>query len=558
MVWRGALATVLTFCVLLTGATAATHPALAQETTPPDPSEDVLGWENGYWYNETIEVTDDDGLDEEELTAVVARAMARVEKTRKLEFKEEVPVKIIDRETYQNRTDRAYANATDAQRLHQNVKYEGLFMVNQSSDALELLRANQAGSVLGFYRISTNELVLVSDNPEMLELDEITLAHELMHALQDQHFNLSQYNRETSEDHNAVNGLLEGDANYVQQQYETTCEAESWGPCVIPDGARTGGGVAHLGLYVVSFQPYSDGPAFVKHIQQSQGWEGVNEVYEDPPASTEQVIHPPLYGVDEPTEVSITDRSDDAWHVLELDDSINYAVFGEAGMYSMFLYPSIHSNQATQIIPLRSFFANSDLTPYNYESEFSAGWDGDKLLPYVTNDTESVQGAGYVWKSVWDTTEDAREFTEGYRELLAYHGAEETTEDTFIIPVQSGYTGAVHIERDDNTVIIVKAPTVSQINAIRAFTTAPPSRLPANGEIPDPGADPVDYSEPTSEDPDPSSGDSDTNENDHSPTPSENGNSSPGDGDTTAPGQPGFGLYSLLVALLALYLLRRR
>lgn len=558
MAWRGSLATVLTLCVLLTGATAVTQPALAQETTQPDPSEDVIGWENGYWYNGTIEVNYDDGLDDEELSAVVARAMARVEKTRELEFKEEVPVKIINRETYRNRTDKAFANATEAQRLHQNVKYEGLFMVNQSADALELLRANQAGSILGFYSIANDELVLVSDNPEMLELDEITLAHELMHALQDQHFDLSRYNRETTEEHNAINGLLEGDANYVQQQYETNCEEEAWGPCEIPDGTRTGGGVAHLGMYVVSFQPYSDGPAFVKHIQQSRGWEGVNKVYEDPPASTEQVIHPPLYGVDEPKEVSITDRSDDAWNVLDLEDSINYAVFGEAGIYSMLLYPSIHSNQATQIIPLRTFFSNSDLTPYNYENEYSAGWDGDKLLPYVTNDTESVRGAGYVWKSVWDTKEDAREFTEAYRKLLAYHDAEETTEDTFIISVQSGFTGAIHIERDDNTVIIVKAPTVSQINAIRADTTAPPSSLPSNGDIPDPSADPIDDSEPTSDDPNPSSHDSDTKGNDHSPTPVENGNSSPGNGDTTTPGQPGFGLSSMLVALLALFLLRRR
>lgn len=550
------LVATLTLTLILIGATAFAHPVLAQETAPPDPDEDRIGWENGYWYNETLAITTDDGLTDEELNAVVARAMARVEKTRNLEFEEEVPVRIIDREAYRNRTDQAFANATEAERHHHNTKYEALYMVNQSADALELLRANQGGSVVGFYSIAEKELVLVSDNPETLELDELTLAHELVHALQDQHFDLSRYDRKTTETHNAVNGIIEGDANYVQNRYQDNCEEEAWGTCEIPDGARTGGGVAHIGLFVVSFQPYSDGPAFVDHIYQNHGWEGVNEVYDDPPASTEQVIHPRLYGVDEPADVSISDRSDDEWHVLELENSINYAEFGEAGIFSMFLYPGFASNQGTQIIPVSSFFTNEELTPYNYESKYSAGWDGDKLLPYVKNDSESVRDSGYVWKTVWDTSDDAREFNEGYRAMLEYHGAEETTDNTFIIPVESGFTGAVHLERRENTVTIVKAPTVIEINSIRAGTTVDPSRLPSNGEIPDPGADLIDQNQPDNDNQEPSS-----------PAPGESSNASPdraggdtqpGGADTTAPGQPGFGFGVVLVALLAFVVLRRR
>ena len=44
-----------------------------------DPERDVLGWEDGYWYSESIDVDQSDGLSDEEIDAYVARAMARVE-----------------------------------------------------------------------------------------------------------------------------------------------------------------------------------------------------------------------------------------------------------------------------------------------------------------------------------------------------------------------------------------------------------------------------------------------------------------------------------------------
>ncbi|QLH75768.1 hypothetical protein HZS55_02290 [Halosimplex rubrum] len=52
----------------------------AMAENPPDPETDRLGWEGGYWYNETIDVNQTDGLSESERSALVARTMARVER----------------------------------------------------------------------------------------------------------------------------------------------------------------------------------------------------------------------------------------------------------------------------------------------------------------------------------------------------------------------------------------------------------------------------------------------------------------------------------------------
>ncbi|MFC7190435.1 hypothetical protein ACFQL7_11610 [Halocatena marina] len=67
----------------------------AMQSAPPDPNTDTLGWESGYWYNESITVDQSDGLSESELDAFLARSMARVEHIRRLEFTEQVEIEFV-------------------------------------------------------------------------------------------------------------------------------------------------------------------------------------------------------------------------------------------------------------------------------------------------------------------------------------------------------------------------------------------------------------------------------------------------------------------------------
>jgi len=64
--------------------------------------------------------------------------------------------------------------------------------------------------VLGYYSPSRGEIVVVSES-ETPRLDgEGTLAHELVHALQDQHFDLAADPVRTRDAHQGRNGLVEG------------------------------------------------------------------------------------------------------------------------------------------------------------------------------------------------------------------------------------------------------------------------------------------------------------------------------------------------------------
>jgi len=430
------------------------------------PESDRLGWENGYWHDDPIVVDPTDGLNESELDAVVSRGMARLEVIRGWEFEVRPSVEIISRSEHRHRTADRSRNVSTADRLHQNVKFESLFMVGENEDAIATRRSNTGSNVLGYYTPESGDIVIVSENQTAPRLDEITLAQELFHAAQDRRHNISSYNTSTEERNNAVNGIIEGDGNYVDYLYQRRCRTD-W-TCLRPTRGSGGGRSSiHLGLFALGFQPYSDGPAFVRGIRERSGWAGVDEVYDDPPASTEQTIHPEKYGSDPPQPVHIENRSSGPWRVLQLENGLNYAEFGEAGIFSMFLYPGWKAGDPPEVIPTEPFRdPDASLDPYNYSHPYSAGWDGDKLLPIVTRDSAETNETGYVWKTIWDAPADAKQFHTGYEKLLQVHDGEQVRPGVWLIGT-GPYADAFRIVRRDDTVIITNAPSTEALQQVR-------------------------------------------------------------------------------------------
>lgn len=443
-----------------------TTEAPPEQNHPPDPDTDVLGWENGYWHNETIDADSSDGLNDSELKAVIARSMARIEQIRKLEFEDDVPVSVLSRSEFQQQQQKR--GTGDALRTFDNAKFESLFLINESTDSIAVQNRNRGSSVLGYYDPKRNEIVVVSEN-ESLQIDEFTLAHELVHAIQDQKFNLSEYNRKTRDGANADSGLVEGDARYTETLYKNRCDGE-W-DC-LPTNSQSGGGdLANIGVYLVKYQPYSDGPAFIRGVRNEGGWDAVNALYENPPASTEQVIHSNKYGSDAPADVKLADKSSDAWQQVTVADRPDYGSVGEAAVFSMFMYPAYHSEGKEQVIPPNQFFNRNedgdlrDIDPLNYNHSYSDGWDGDRLFVYQNDEGET----GYVWKLVWDSEQDAKEFVTGYEKVLQYWNAEkiDDRENTWVIPESESFADAFYVKQEGNTVTIVNAPRTEDLSEVR-------------------------------------------------------------------------------------------
>ena len=111
-----------------------------------------------------------------------------------------------------------------------------------------------------------------------------------------------------------------------------------------------------------------------------------------------------------------------------------------------------------------------DLSGYDYDQPYTDGWAGDELLLYVDADADDPEPAdtGYVWETEWHSSEDAQQFLTGYLELLDIHDAEpvDDRQDTYVIDDE--FPGAYAIEHDGETVTIVRAPSVDDLEGIAA------------------------------------------------------------------------------------------
>ncbi|WP_255169121.1 Hvo_1808 family surface protein [Natrononativus amylolyticus] len=433
------------------------EPAVAQTTERDDPeTNETVGYVEGYWYDDELDVDDGESaaLSPSELEAVVYRSMARVEVIRELTFEEAVEVDVISREAFDEEVDELFGGEDD--RLVRNVHAEALFMVDRETDALEEYEALYSGAVAGYYDPVTDEVVLVSDSPEEPEVDEVILGHELLHALQDQRFDLQRYEKGTQDQAHAKDGLIEGDAVLVERAYEERCGGE-WS-CVLPSAATTGPPSYNVGLFLTLFHPYSDGPVYVDHLRDEGGWDAVDDAYDEPPASSAEVIRP---GDDrEPAAIDHDDRSSDRWDPV--DDGRERV--GEAGMASMFMHQALESDEATLAA---GDVYDDGLSTYDYDHELTDGWAGDELVVYATEEN-AIEESGYVWETEWLDEDHAEQFLAGYLELLEAHGAESVDDRADTYAIDGAFPGAYALEADGESVTIVRAPTVDELSEIRS------------------------------------------------------------------------------------------
>jgi hypothetical protein len=356
----------------------------------PDPPEDRIGWEGGYWHNESLALTAEDGYDRSELRAIVRRAMARVEVIRQREFLDEVFIDVITREEYRERIDGDVPPDPFRDQF-----YEALFLIGEDTDASTRLHQHRHRAVGGYY--SASSFVIVTDDSDDNLIHPYVVAHELVHALQDDHFDSSPW-AVTFDGRQGNRGLLEGEANYVADRYAERCETE-W-DCVQPASRpRLDVNRSTRALGLTRGSPYAEGPSFVKALRDRGGWAAVDRAHERLPVSTEQLIHPEAYPDDEPADVRVDNRSNGDWQRIRKDTiGDKRDRLGEAALYAMLWRNGVIPEDHPDTRDLHSTYSHPATT----------GWEGDAFVPY-RNDGEF----GYVWELAWADETEAEEFADG-------------------------------------------------------------------------------------------------------------------------------------------------
>ncbi|MUW14521.1 PGF-CTERM sorting domain-containing protein [Halorubrum sp. CBA1125] len=433
-----------------------------------DDGPEAVGCWNGTHHADELGFDQSDGLTDAELEALTHLTMARVEYIRERPFERDVPVETVSRAEFMSGGASGDTNGTangsgEAYRRWNDQVWEALFVVDDDQNANDAIEAVLGGAVGGFYSPTQDRIVIVVPEDETVQISPSTLAHELVHAMQDQYHDLSdsRYVGETQDGDLAVNGIVEGEAVHIEERYAARC-GTNWTCLDEPDGGGGGSGTQpNFGILQTVLQPYSDGALYVDALVAEDGWTAVNETMNDPPESTAEVIHRnPDY---ETREIAYEDTATGGWETYP-DQGVDGAeTAGEASMFVMFWYQSFAYEHAV-LEPDASVRENVRIhfetdeqlrtrTNYNYAHEVTAGWAGDELYPYRNGDRD-----GYVWVTEWQTRSDARAFQAAYRRMLTAHGDAPFEAGEVYEIDDGGFEGAYGLVHESTTVTIVHAP----------------------------------------------------------------------------------------------------
>ena len=272
-----------------------------------------------------------------------------------------------------------------------------LDFVEPGTDIKEVFADLYAGLVVGYYDTDTGEMFVLSDGDRPDPAAKHTLAHEIVHALQDQTFDLDVFLPEDEENGDLARAkvaLVEGDAVLASAEYLRAHMTRS----EIRQVYSSGGGGTDLAeipraLRELLVFPYREGARFVTAVHGDGGWESVDAAYTDPPLSTEQILHFDKYlEGEEPVTVrlpALVSALGDGWEVLEK------GVLGEfvIGLYLQNRLPRFTAANAAEF------------------------WGGDA---YALVRNKELDESALVSLSVWDSVEDAQDFFDA---VVSYYEA---------------------------------------------------------------------------------------------------------------------------------------
>ncbi|HVL92675.1 MAG TPA: hypothetical protein VM264_04955 [Acidimicrobiales bacterium] len=314
--------------------------------------------------------------------AVLPGLVAFVEDARGLEFRREVDVELLDDDAFQERLgssdDEARKEIEDAQAVLQ-----AMGLVAPGLDLVAAVDRFAGEAVLGFYDAETDELVVrgMAATP----LVRTTLVHELVHALEDQHFDLDRPDL-GDEEAAAFQALAEGSAAVVEERYVDSLspsERRAAEGAELARGRALPGDVPEVVQIAFGF-PYVFGPDLVRALLEAGGQERLDQAFAEPPRSTEHVLEPARYlAGDDPRPVRQPPADRPAF-----DD-------GEIG--ALFL-----------ILMLRA-----ELTD-RQAGEAAQGWGGDRYVAWRDGERACVR-----MSFVMDTPRDADELEDALADWAA-------------------------------------------------------------------------------------------------------------------------------------------
>ena len=247
----------------------------------------------------------------------------------------------------------------------------------------------------------------------------LVIAHELGHALQAQHFPKPDFPSIRGEDERLARlALLEGDAMLTMLAYQSHETFVPLTRSLALDSLDSGdvatferaSGMADEAEHMSALTrarlefPYTSGLHFAGELFRAGGFELVNRAFEQPPVSTEQVLHPAQYlRGDAPVEVEVPKAPNG--------------------------YQSVAEGTVGELL-IRLALSSCNKTKHAVEA--ARGWGGDAYRI-----VEKDELAGLLWATTWDSPADAKEFERAVRQLAkCWELAQDSARSVFAGPAR--------------------------------------------------------------------------------------------------------------------------
>jgi hypothetical protein len=408
-----------------------------------------------------------DALDLELLRELARDIELEVEELRDLDFEREVTLHIATREDFLAYVDQQLATVGTPEELaalELAVQLLGLFPADRGlwEAQIELL-GTQVG---GYYDPVTESFSILATVPPAVA--RATLSHELVHALEDQHYDLDAgiaERRGNSDALAAYQALFEGSATVVQSRWmmENLADFTAEELRQLADAGGEELFSAEPVLWLPLLFAYLGGQQFLTAGADPLApvaTERLAAAYLAPPRSTEQVLHPEKYWdpkqVDEPQTVELTLRTPGFERLYE-------DVLGEVQL---------------SLLARGSAAGRGAPTRLEFTDPAASGWDGDRAQLYARGDDRLL-----VVATVFDSAADR----EQWAAALELRRSELDAAAAAVARELGREHSAVHLVprgEEAHLLLVAAGCTAEELAAVAAallltqHSTVPPAALP--------------------------------------------------------------------------------
>jgi hypothetical protein len=248
--------------------------------------------------------------------ARIAPIAQRTEKLRALSFSHPVAVRFLSEAAFK-RLVGGNTGATDSADVERGAAtFRALGFISGKVDLSKVTKQADESGILAFYDVNKKEVVVRGTTLDVSH--RATLSHELVHVLQDQHFDIRSIERRASDadersggSSGAMLALIEGDANRVMHAYlkglsaaeraqydrEQNAQARDFG--------KATGGIPPF-IQLLFSAPYDFGPSTIRVLIAAGGNGAVNAALTGPIPTTADFVQaglvaPPPTGLAAPT-----------------------------------------------------------------------------------------------------------------------------------------------------------------------------------------------------------------------------------------------------------------